>query len=103
MAVLLGSVVTIVTTALVNALFLRNEIKNRYKEAAKAIIKSKDVNVVYVDVYNQDNKKIQELEKRIRKKANKKLFGTTGVSIPISRARDELYYELKNIWYGNAV
>lgn len=61
-AVLLGSVVTIVTTALVNALFLRNEIKNRYKEAAKAIIKSKDVNVVYVDVYNQDNKKIQELE-----------------------------------------
>ena len=62
MAVLLGSVVTIVTTALVNALFLRNEIKNRYKEAAKAIIKSKDVNVVYVDVYNQDYKKIQELE-----------------------------------------
>lgn len=62
MAVLLGSVVTIVTTALVNALFLRNEIKNRYKEAAKAIIKSKDVNIVYVDVYNQDNKKIQELE-----------------------------------------
>lgn len=62
MAVLLGSVVTIVTTAFVNALFLRNEIKNRYKEAAKAIIKSKDVNVVYVDVYNQDNKKIQELE-----------------------------------------
>ena len=62
MAVLLGSLVTIVTTALVNALFLRNEIKNRYKEAAKAIIKSKDVNVVYVDVYNQDNKKIQELE-----------------------------------------
>ena len=62
MAVLLVSVVTIVTTALVNALFLRNEIKNRYKEAAKAIIKSKDVNVVYVDVYNQDNKKIQELE-----------------------------------------
>ena len=62
MAVLLGSVVTLVTTALVNALFLRNEIKNRYKEAAKAIIKSKDVNVVYVDVYNQDNKKIQELE-----------------------------------------
>lgn len=62
MVVLLGSVVTIVTTALVNALFLRNEIKNRYKEAAKAIIKSKDVNVVYVDVYNQDNKKIQELE-----------------------------------------
>ena len=62
MAVLLVSVVSIVTAALVKALVLRNEIKNRYKEAAKAIIKSKDVNVVYVDVYNQDNKKIQELE-----------------------------------------
>ena len=44
-----------------------------------------------------------ELEKRIRKKANKKLFGTLGAKIPIARARDELYYELKNIWYGNAV
>ena len=48
-------------------------------------------------------KKMQKLEKRIRKKANKKLFGTTGVKIPISKARDELYYELKNIWYGNVV
>ena len=33
-----------------------------------------------------------------KKKANKKLFGTTGVSIPtLAGARDELYYELKNI------
>ena len=48
-------------------------------------------------------KKIQDLEKRIRRKANKKIFGTTGVKIPISKARDELYYELKNIWYGKAV
>ena len=39
-----------------------------------------------------------------KKKANKKLFGTTGVSIPtLAGARDELYYELKNIWYGKAV
>ena len=59
---MLGTVVTIVTTALVNALFLRNEIKNRYKEAAKAIIKTKDANVVYVDVYGQGNNIIQELE-----------------------------------------
>lgn len=44
-----------------------------------------------------------ELEKRIRKKANKKIFGTVGAKIPISKAREELYYELKNIWYGNAV
>lgn len=48
-------------------------------------------------------KKIKELEKRIRKKANKKIFGTTGVKIPIVEARDELYYELKDIWYGKAV
>ena len=48
-------------------------------------------------------KKIEELEKRIRKKASKKIFGTIGVKIPIERARDELYYELKNIWYGKAV
>lgn len=59
---MLGAAVTIVTTALVNALFLRNEIRNRYKEAAMAIIKSKDVSVVYVDVYDQNNNKIQELE-----------------------------------------
>ena len=38
------------------------------------------------------------------KERNKKLFGTTGVSIPtLAGARDELYYELKNIWYGKAV
>ena len=44
------------------------------------------------------------MEKRIKKKANKRLFGTTGVSIPtLASARDELYYELKNIWYGKAV
>lgn len=59
---ILGAAVTIVTTALVNALFLRNEIRKRYKEAAMAIIKSKDVTVVYVDVYDQNKNKIQELE-----------------------------------------
>ena len=53
---------------------------------------------------DQQNKKIEALEKRIKKKANKRLFGTTGVSIPtLASARDELYYELKNIWYGKAV
>ena len=52
---------------------------------------------------NEWKMKIEELEKRIRKKANKKIFGTTGVKIPIAQARDELYYELKNIWYGKAV
>ena len=58
--------------------------------------------IIDISIAEKREKKIQELEKRIRKKANKKLFGTTGVKIPISKARDELYYELKNIWYGNA-
>ena len=59
-----------------------------------------------IDISTQEkrNKKIEALEKRIKKKAQKKLFGTTGVSIPtLAGARDELYYELKNIWYGKAV
>lgn len=51
----------------------------------------------------EKRKENSRIRKKIRKKANKKLFGTTGVKIPISKARDELYYELKNIWYGNAV
>ena len=59
--------------------------------------------IIDISTREKREKKIQELEKRIRKKANKKLFGTTGIRIPISRARDELYYELKNIWYGNVV
>ena len=64
-----------------------------------------DVYAKIIDISTEEKreKKIQELEIRIRKKANKKIFGTTGVKIPISRARDELYYELKDIWYGNAV
>lgn len=59
--------------------------------------------IIDISTEEKREKKIQELEKRIRKKANKKLFGTIGAKIPIARARDELYYELKNIWYGNAV
>ena len=59
-----------------------------------------------IDLSTQEkrNKKIEALEKRIKKKAEKKLFGTVGVSIPtLAGARDELYNELKNILYGNAV
>ena len=59
--------------------------------------------IIDISTAEKREKKIEELEKRIRKKANKKLFGTVGVKIPIVQARDELYYELKNIWYGNAV
>ena len=37
-----------------------------------------------IDISTQEkrNKKIEALEKRIKKKANKRLFGTTGLSIP---------------------
>ncbi len=59
--------------------------------------------IIDITTAEKREKKIEELEKRIRKKANKKIFGTTGVKIPIAQARDELYYELKKIWYGKAV
>lgn len=53
---------------------------------------------------NYGDKKIEALEKKIKKKANKKLFGTMGVKIPtLTGARDELYDELKNIWYKKVV
>lgn len=59
--------------------------------------------IIDISTAEKKEKKIQELEKRIKRKANKKLFGTTGAKIPISRARDELYNELKNIWYQKVV
>lgn len=60
--------------------------------------------IIDISTAEKRSKKIEQLEKRIKKKAQKKIFGTTGVSIPtLSGARDELYYELKNIWYGKAV
>ena len=59
--------------------------------------------IIDISTAEKREKKIEELEKRIRKKANKIIFRTTGVKIPIAMARDELYYELKNIWYGKAI
>ena len=60
--------------------------------------------IIDISTAEKRSKKIEQLEKRIKKKAQKKIFGTTGVSIPtLSGARNELYYELKNIWYGKAV
>ncbi len=53
--------------------------------------------IIDISTAEKREKKIEELEKRIRKKANKKLFETTGAKIPIAMARDELYYEPKNI------
>lgn len=59
--------------------------------------------IIDISTAEKREKKIEELEKRIRRKANKKIFGTIGAKIPIVQARDELYYQLKNIWHGKAV
>lgn len=59
--------------------------------------------IIDISTAEKREHKIEELEKRIRKKAYKKLFGTDGTKIPIAMARDELYYELKNIWYEKAI
>ena len=60
--------------------------------------------LIDISTKEKRDKKIEALEKRIKKKANKKLFGTMGVKIPtLTGARDELYDELKNIWYQKVV
>lgn len=60
--------------------------------------------IIDISTTQKREKKIEELEKRIRKKAQKKIFGTVGVPIPtLAVARDELYYELKNIWNKKAI
>ena len=46
---------------------------------------------------------IKKFKVKLIEKYNKKLFGTVGAKIPIGKARNELYYELKNIWYGKAI
>ena len=65
-----------------------------------------DVYAKIIDISTKEkrDKKIEALEKRIKKKAKKKLFGTIGIEIPtLAVARDELYYELKNIWHQKVV
>lgn len=60
--------------------------------------------IIDISTEEKRNKKIEELERRIKKKAQRKIFNTKGVTIPtLAGARDELYYELKNIWYGKAM
>ena len=60
--------------------------------------------IVDISTEAKREKKIEELEKRIKRKANKKLFGNPGIKLPtLAVARDELYYELKDLWYGKAV
>ena len=65
-----------------------------------------DIYAKIIDISTKEkrDKKIEALEKRIKKKAKKKLFGTIGIEIPtLAVARDELYYELKNIWHQKVV
>lgn len=64
---IIGAAITIVAPIIVNVLFIISEIRDRYKEAAKAIIRSKDIKVVYVDVYDSNKKKLEELEIRSEK------------------------------------
>lgn len=59
--------------------------------------------IVDISTAEKREKKIKELEKRIKRKAKKALFGTAGVKIPVARARAELYYELKDIWYEKVI
>lgn len=60
--------------------------------------------IIDISTEEKRSKKIEELERRIKKKAQRKIFNTKGVTIPtLAGARDELYYELKNIWYGKAM
>ena len=60
--------------------------------------------IIDISTKEKRNKRIERLEKRIRKKAKKKIFGTTGVKIPtLAGARDELYFTLKDIWYQKAI
>ena len=60
--------------------------------------------IIDISTAEKREKKIKEIEKRIKTKAKKKMFGTTGVKMPsLKEARGELYYELKNIWNGIAI
>ena len=77
--------------------------KGNTADNTKEVMLNKYQKLIDISTLEKREKKIEELEKRIRKKANKKIFGTTGVKIPIGMTRDELYYELKDLWYGKAV
>ena len=60
--------------------------------------------IIDISTKEKREKKIETLEKRIKKKASKKIFGGTGVKIPTLReARGELNRELREIWYKKAI
>ena len=46
--------------------------------------------IIDISTAEKREKRIEELEKRIRKKANKKLFGTVGAKIPIAMLSKQL-------------
>ena len=60
--------------------------------------------IIDISTEAKREKKIEELERRVKKKASKKIFGGTGVKIPTLReARGELNRELREIWYKRAI
>jgi len=70
----IGAAVTIVTAAIIDEVVLRNEIKKKYEDAAKAIINSAEAKVVYVDIYDNGNNKIGDMEIKSEKGVSKSLY-----------------------------
>lgn len=65
-----------------------------------------DVYKKIIDISTEEKreKKIEALERRVKKKASKKIFGGTGVKMPtLKEARGELNRELREIWYKKAI
>ena len=84
------------------------EAKKAYKKleipVGAVIVKDGEIIAKAHNLRENKNSSIAHAEILAIEKANKKLFGTIGVLIPtLAGARDELYYELKNIWYRKAV
>lgn len=58
----IGSVAIIVAVAcIISRTLIREKIKEQYKNAAKAIIESKDIKEVKVGIYDHNDKYIQEM------------------------------------------
>ena len=60
--------------------------------------------IIDISTAEKREKKIEQLEKRIKSKVKKTMFRKGGEKIPtLNDARGELYYELKKMWYGIAI
>lgn len=55
-AVIFGAAVTVIVATIIDKVTLKKAIKDKYQEAAKALIKSKDAKTLIVGIYdNNDN------------------------------------------------